>query len=234
MKKLLSVLGGFWCTFLRFYFEKRKSIATQFDVRPSSTRRALPECKIVMGLCRRREKSPSTIFYKTLCWSKKNQPGNSRERDNSERVSKARPPHLFFAQSKCFPPIFPSRASRPKRSWWSASSSWGTSTTRRPRSQYQVSGIQISRKKQDIKYLYIYSNIVLPPSSDHVWERRLSKKKKNKRPLFMESRHGRNSATDSGEGQKIFFSPVIFGWEFVHGAPLFFCDASRSLGGKGK
>ncbi len=60
-------------------------------------------------------------------------------------------------------------------------------------------------KKPDNIYC-IYSNIVLPPSSDHVWERRSSKKKKNKRPLFMESRHGRNSAAGSGEGQKIFFS----------------------------
>ncbi len=51
-KAAVSFGGGLWCTFLRFYFEKRKSIPTQFDVRPSMLR-ALSECKIVMG---RREK----------------------------------------------------------------------------------------------------------------------------------------------------------------------------------
>ena len=118
MKKLLSVSGeAFGALFLRFYFEKRKSIATQFDVRPSMRGERFPSAKLlwVVG-----EKSPSSALQqfsiKLSFEVEKSTWQQQRERELRESFeSQTTVP--FFRTKQMFPPLFPSRASRPKR-WW--------------------------------------------------------------------------------------------------------------------
>ncbi len=75
--------------------------------------RTLYECKIVMGLRRRRRgkkvvRVPCNNFLQnSLLKLKKNRPGNSKDRDNSERASKARQLYLFSHKANVFPPFFP-------------------------------------------------------------------------------------------------------------------------------
>ncbi len=202
-------MGGFWCTFLRFYFEKRKSIPTQFDVRPSSMQGALSECKIVMGLCRRREKSPSTIFYKTLFWSKKISLATvERERQLRESFeSQTTAP--FFRTKQMFPPPFSLQSLSPEAVVVKCVVILGDV-------YYKTASLSIPGErhsdfpqKQDIKYFYLFEH---SPSS--VFRPRLGAQVVEEEEEQAAPVHGEQAREELSYrlrwGSKIIFPPCYF------------------------